>query len=70
MKRPLILLLGSGTALIGASCAKLETENTFKGDKDHPIYVVVDVNIRVDKQLDNFFSFEDAFGGSTTKPAK
>lgn len=30
-----------------------------------PIYITVDVNVKVDRELDNFFDFEDEY----TKPA-
>ncbi len=34
-----------------------------------PIYISVDVNIRVDRQLDDFFAFEEQYRApSTTQP--
>ena len=33
-----------------------------------PIHIVHDINIRVDKQLDEFFAFQEQ-GASTTQPA-
>ena len=48
------------------SCAKLAVEG---GDK--PIHIVMDVNIRVDRELEQFFAFEDQYpaGAPTTQPA-
>jgi len=46
------------------SCATLEV----KPIKIEPIHVIVDVNVRVDRQLDQFFNFEDQ-ANSTTQPA-
>jgi len=54
------------------SCAKIKTENTLKTEseiKPVNIHVVVDINIRVDRQLDDFFSFEDQFKKPATRPA-
>ena len=34
-----------------------------------PIHIVHDINIRVDKQLDDFFAFERAGGASATTQA-
>lgn len=34
-----------------------------------PIHIVHDINIRVDKQLDDFFAFQEQGATSTTQPA-
>jgi len=34
-----------------------------------PIHIVHDINIRVDRQLDDFFAFERAGGASATQPS-
>ena len=47
------------------SCAKVHVDPI----KVEPIHVIVDINIRVDRQLDNFFSFEDQFKKPATQPA-
>jgi hypothetical protein len=44
-----------------ASCNKFEVAHRVEG----PIHMVVDVNLRVDRQLDDFFEFEDL---PTTRP--
>ena len=31
----------------------------LQGDKQEPIHIVMDINIRLDKELDAFFDFED-----------
>lgn len=68
MRRPLPLILVAGLVMWAISCAKLETSNTFRGDKDNPIHIVVDVNIRVDRQLDNFFAFQEPSTAPATAP--
>ena len=45
----------AGVPLILASCNKFEVAHRVEG----PIHMVVDVNLRVDRQLDEFFEFED-----------
>jgi hypothetical protein len=37
--------------------------------KVDPIYLTVDVNVRVDRQLDQFFAFEDQFVPAATPAA-
>jgi len=48
---------------IVTGCAKVAVEG---GDK--PIHIVLDINIRVDQQLDRFFAFEEQIA-PTTAPA-
>jgi hypothetical protein len=44
-----------GLAIVNAGgCARLAVEG---GDK--PIHIVMDVNIKIDQKLDQFFAFED-----------
>jgi hypothetical protein len=54
-----------------ASCNKFEVAHRVEG----PIHMVVDVNLRVDRQLDEFFEFEEdlpttrpTIAGATTQP--
>jgi hypothetical protein len=47
---------------LAAACARVEVAPI----KVEPIHVIVDVNIRIDRQLDNFFAFE---GTGSTQPA-
>ena len=62
------LALAIPAAVALASCAKVQTENTVdvRPIEVKPIHITVDVNVRVDRELDNFFAFEDQ---PTTKPA-
>ena len=52
------LLIGPLLLLAGAGCAKLAVEG---GDK--PIHIIMDVNVRVAKELDEFYAFEDKYTG-------
>jgi len=49
--------------LIVAGCAQLSVQG---GEK--PIHMIVDVNIKVDRELDQFFAFENQMKASTTQP--
>ena len=62
------LALAVPAAAALASCAHVETENKVdvRPIEVKPIHITVDVNVRVDRELDNFFAFEDQ---STTRPA-
>jgi len=62
----------AGLPLALASCNKFEVAHRVEG----PIHMVVDVNLRVDRQLDDFFEFEEdlpttrpTIAGATTQPA-
>jgi len=60
-------LLGT-SVLACASCAKLDTTHkveTVSTVKIEPIYITIDV--RIDRQLDQFFAFEDQLA-PTTQP--
>ena len=52
-------------ALLGSvGCARVAVEG---GDK--PIHIVLDVNVRVARELDNFFDFEDKHPATTSPTA-
>jgi hypothetical protein len=51
--RRIILLSSAAVMLLAGGCARLAVEG---GDK--PIHIVMDVNLRVDHELDQFFAFE------------
>lgn len=51
-------------AVLGPGCARVAIEG---GDK--PIHIVMDVNVRVAHELDDFFAFEDKNPAPATKPA-
>ena len=63
------LLAALPAAFAVVSCARVETESKVdvRPIEVKPIHITVDVNVRVDRELDNFFAFEDQ--QSTTKPA-
>ena len=71
--RKLILTLPAlSLATIGFSCARLDTKSEVdvKPIEVKPIHITVDVNVRVDRELDQFFSFEDeAKPSGPAKPA-
>ena len=50
----------AGLTCLLSSCATVEV----KPIKVEPIHVVVDVNVRVERQLDQFFAFEDQSPGT------
>jgi hypothetical protein len=54
------------TATLAASCARVDTKSEVdvKPIEVKPIHITVDVNVRVDRELDRFFAFED----ETTRP--
>jgi hypothetical protein len=61
----LVLLILLVAVLLLPSCAKVALEG---GDK--PIHIVMDINIRVDQELERFFAFEDQYRNApTTRPA-
>lgn len=50
--------------VLGSGCARVAIEG---GDK--PIHIVMDVNVRVAHELDDFFAFEDKNPAPATNPA-
>jgi hypothetical protein len=50
-------------ALLAVSCLKVEPIEV------KPIHIVMDVNIRVDRELDQFFAFENAAASSPATQA-
>ena len=62
------LALAVPAAMTVVSCARVETDSKVdvRPIEVKPIHITVDVNVRVDRELDNFFAFEDQ---PTSKPA-
>jgi hypothetical protein len=60
--RALLGVLGAGTAMTSASCLHVSSDPI----EVKPIHVVVDVNVRVDRQLDEFFAFEQKYQQPTS----
>jgi hypothetical protein len=58
MTKPSIALVLILFSVVG--CARVAVEG---GDK--PIHIVLDVNVRVARELDNFFDFEDKHAATT-----
>jgi hypothetical protein len=52
-------------AIVLGGCQPTVTVNPIEVK---PIYMTLDINLKVDRELDNFFDFE-AEGGTTTAPA-
>ncbi|HWP39668.1 MAG TPA: hypothetical protein VNL70_01995 [Tepidisphaeraceae bacterium] len=46
------------------SCARVSVDPI----EVRPIHVVVDVNVRIDRELDEFFAFEDKYRPPATQP--
>lgn len=62
-RRQLLMALPPGAMCLAlASCASVEV----KPVEVKPIHITLDVNVRIDRELDQFFAFEDQ---PTTKPA-
>lgn len=59
------------TALGLTGCIKLTTENEIKPIEVKPIHITVDVNVKVDRALDDFFGdLDSANGNATTNESK
>lgn len=54
------------TALGLTGCIKLTTENEIKPIEVKPIHITVDVNVKVDRALDDFFGDLDSANGNVT----
>jgi len=50
----------SAMAVLATGCIKLTTENEIKPIEVKPIHITVDVNVKVDRALDDFFGDLDA----------
>jgi hypothetical protein len=64
--RRIIIILAAAAAMAGlGGCARVAVEG---GDK--PIHIVMDINVRVDQKLDQFFAFEETtpVTAPTTRP--
>ena len=72
------LAAGTGLLLLAAACTqhKIDTASTVdvRPIEVKPIHITVDVNVRIDRQLDEFFAFEEEVekptaGAPTTAPS-
>ena len=67
MKRS-ALLCGAGALLgLAAGCIKLTTENEIKPIEVKPIHITVDINVKIDRALDDFFGDLDKSSENETK---
>ena len=64
MKQRSLAWLAAGLGLL-PSCAHVKVDPI----EVKPIHIVMDVNVRVDRQLDEFFAFEDKYPAAKTPPA-
>jgi hypothetical protein len=71
MRRKLALVVGPPVMGCGALLALVPGCVHVKTDpiKVEPIHIVADINIRVERQLDDFFAFEKQGGAAATQPA-
>lgn len=58
------LTLAVSLLALATSCARVSVDPI----EVKPIHVVVDVNVRIDRELDEFFAFEDKYRPPTTQP--
>ena len=58
MKKNILILLGALSVLAAASCTQHKVEVAPVEVK--PIHITIDVNVKVDRALDNFFEDIDA----------
>jgi hypothetical protein len=61
----IFLLLCATLVLIAAGCVRVNLGT----EEGKPIHIVHDVNIRLDKQLDDFFAFEQNAASQPTSQA-
>jgi hypothetical protein len=64
-----IALTAVPLSCLAAACARLDTNSQVdvKPIEVKPIHITVDVNVRIDRELDNFFAFEED-PAAATKP--
>ncbi|WP_428939818.1 hypothetical protein [Fontivita pretiosa] len=58
------LTLAVSLLVLAPSCARVSVDPI----EVKPIHVVVDVNVRIDRELDEFFAFEDKYRQPATQP--
>ena len=60
MKTIYLAVAVSAMAVLATGCIKLTTENEIKPIEVKPIHITVDVNVKIDRALDDFFGDLDA----------
>ena len=64
------MLLGSlavAAVALGSGCTRHTID--VQPIRVEPIHMIVDVNVKVDRELDRFFDFEQQDAAATTQPA-
>lgn len=62
-----LLLCAVSTAALSAGCFQVKTESEIKPIEVKPIHITVDINVKVDKALEDFFGdLDEAETGKTT----
>ena len=61
----LLMFTPAAAALLPIGCARVRVDPI----EVKTIHIVHDINIKVDRELDEFFAFQERAGGATTAPA-
>ena len=56
---------GAGLLLLAPSCVHVSSDPI----EVKPIHIVADINLRVDRELDQFFAFQDKYPAPSTQAA-
>jgi hypothetical protein len=64
------LLAALAVAAVGAASCWTHHTIKFEPIEIKPIHATIDINLKVDRQLDQFFDFEKQPGKSGEKPAE
>ena len=69
LKRHVLPLIAAGGLLAGPGCLRIRSDPMeVKPVEIKPIHITLDINVKVDRELDSFFSDIDA-KAKVTKPA-
>lgn len=62
-----LLLCAVSTAALSTGCFQIKTENEIKPIEVKPIHITVDINVKIDRALDDFFGdLDEAESGKTS----
>lgn len=72
MTRATAVCFAGLAAMSVAGCFQIKTENEIKPIEVKPIHITVDINVKIDRALDDFFGDLDAAetGGKTGEKAE
>ena len=69
MKTIYLAAAAAALAALPTGCIKLTTENEIKPIEVKPIHITVDINVKVDRALEDFFGdLDDAASKSSEAP--